>query len=493
MALPRPYAFCGALIAAFTLLRLAFVLAAPLDLAPDEAQYWDWSRTLQLSYYSKPPLIAWWIALWTSWLGDTVLGVRAGAVAGSVLLQGVWWWWAARVWRRPEAAPWVLLVLNTTVFLSAGAVLMTTDNLLLLWWSAALAFFHLVLRENRGWAPLAVALALGVLAKYTMLAFVPVALVAAWRWGRRWPLPPGFWARLGLALGLGAVVGGAPLIVWNLDHDWVGVKHVLYRGSIVGATATRLLRFDSPIEFVASQIALLTPWWAFFLLQGLRRSAALDPEVALLGRTFFWPVFGAFGLWSFHTKIEANWAVTAYAGGLMLVAETFRHVAATHPRSRRWIVGASLGVALAVYLQAVVPLPGPLLGRLVGWREMGEAVGRQMQALPGPTFAFAEEYGVTAELSFYTPGQQRAYCIDTGRKRNQYDLWPAPGPGFQDAVFVQRGRKAMPPPQVQALFRHIEPPIFLETSRRGIRGQTFTLFVCRGYCGRWPHTEAKKY
>src|SRR5438045_4592691 len=31
----------------------------PLDLAADEAHYWDWSRHLDWSYYSKGPLVAW--------------------------------------------------------------------------------------------------------------------------------------------------------------------------------------------------------------------------------------------------------------------------------------------------------------------------------------------------------------------------------------------------------------------------------------------------
>src|SRR5204862_4108891 len=30
----------------------------PLDLSGDEAHYWDWSRQLDLSYYSKGPLVA---------------------------------------------------------------------------------------------------------------------------------------------------------------------------------------------------------------------------------------------------------------------------------------------------------------------------------------------------------------------------------------------------------------------------------------------------
>src|SRR5688572_14012601 len=33
----------------------------PIDLSGDEAHYWDWSRRLDLSYYSKGPLVAYLI------------------------------------------------------------------------------------------------------------------------------------------------------------------------------------------------------------------------------------------------------------------------------------------------------------------------------------------------------------------------------------------------------------------------------------------------
>ena len=53
-----------------TLVRLFVLRASPLQLYPDEAQYWVWSRSLDLGYFSKPPLIAWIIWLTTAALGD---------------------------------------------------------------------------------------------------------------------------------------------------------------------------------------------------------------------------------------------------------------------------------------------------------------------------------------------------------------------------------------------------------------------------------------
>src|SRR4030066_1654388 len=38
---------------ALTLFRYYYILTGPLDLSPDEAEYWTWSRRLDLSYYEK--------------------------------------------------------------------------------------------------------------------------------------------------------------------------------------------------------------------------------------------------------------------------------------------------------------------------------------------------------------------------------------------------------------------------------------------------------
>src|SRR4030088_3294970 len=71
----------------------------PLDLAPDEAHYWDWSRHLDWSYYSKGPLVAYLIRIscilagpWSRWLtGSEMLGVPLPAVlCGSLLLVSLY-------------------------------------------------------------------------------------------------------------------------------------------------------------------------------------------------------------------------------------------------------------------------------------------------------------------------------------------------------------------------------------------------------------------
>src|SRR5688500_18378994 len=61
--------------------HLSFVRdpSCPIDFSGDEAHYWDWSRQLDLSYYSKCPLVAYLIRASCSIFGDTMWAVRLPA------------------------------------------------------------------------------------------------------------------------------------------------------------------------------------------------------------------------------------------------------------------------------------------------------------------------------------------------------------------------------------------------------------------------------
>src|SRR5690606_37863562 len=69
------------LVGLVTALRAVYVLwLCPYDLIEDEAHYWEWSRRLDWSYYSKGPGVALLIAAATELLGTTAGAVRLPAV-----------------------------------------------------------------------------------------------------------------------------------------------------------------------------------------------------------------------------------------------------------------------------------------------------------------------------------------------------------------------------------------------------------------------------
>ena len=525
-----------------TVARYYFVASGQLNLVQDEAQYWDWSRHPQLSYYSKGPLIAWIIKAGTAVFGNTELGVRIGAIFGSAAAQIIVYAGIAGLMRKPRLGVITLFILNTMPLFLASGILMTTDNPLFVCWLAALFCLHAttVRPESRWpWIGLGAAMALGVLAKYTMLVMVGIALLHSLVLFRHGMLPRGHMRKLALALGAGAAVGLLPILVWNAGNGWASFRHVGRLAGVAPAAtdAGAAIRPALWLEYIGGQFGLVSPWWLVFMLYGGGRAlvrcvraipadAARERREAAEAALFccgFWPLFLFFLAWALPSRVYANWPAMCYASGIVLAgygvdsllekyrteAGIWRRSASPHsqprllPLTRRLLpVWAGLGVAFCLFLLAQGSLPHVLpekynpLARLKGWEDLGRRVGEVRGAMPDPqkVFVFSDAYDVTAQLAFYVPGQPVAFCADFGRRLNQYDFWPGPEDrkGW-DAIFVRRRPFVAPPPQLKAMFREVGQPETYRSTHRGGPGRTFGILVLKGFTGEWPRESRGIY
>src|SRR5206468_4220823 len=156
---------CHALAALLVLAAAAghvayLAYACPLDLAPDEAHYWDWSRHLDWSYYSKGPLVAWLIRAscelagpWSEQVvGNGMLAVRLPAVlCGSLLLVSLYVL-TVQVFGRERLAAAVVAVALTLPLIAAGSSLMTIDAPYTCCWGWALVVGHHAIFRGAAWA-----------------------------------------------------------------------------------------------------------------------------------------------------------------------------------------------------------------------------------------------------------------------------------------------------------------------------------------------------
>src|SRR5882757_9889260 len=217
-AAPRAYGV-WALVAviAITVVRLVLLAVQSADLYPDEAQYWFWSLHPALGYYSKPPLVAWVIALTTRAFGDSEFGIRLAAPLLHAIAAAFVYGIAARLYNR-RTGFWSALAYITLPGVSLSAFLISTDAVLLPCWAAALYAF-IRAREpggERWWIAVGITAGLGLLAKYAMAywllsAFGYVLLVRE----ERRHLP-----RL-LGASLIALLLYLPNLWWNWHHDFV--------------------------------------------------------------------------------------------------------------------------------------------------------------------------------------------------------------------------------------------------------------------------------
>src|SRR5438067_2271821 len=174
----RAYAaWASAAVSAITAARLVWLAGQSADLYPDEAQYWFWALHPALGYYSKPPLIAWLIALTTGVLGDSEFAIRLSAPVLHAVAAGFVYAAAARLYDS-RTGFWSSLAYASLPGVSLSAFIISTDAVLLPCWAAAVYAF-IRAREpggGRWWVVVGFSAGMGLLAKYAMAYWLLSAL-----------------------------------------------------------------------------------------------------------------------------------------------------------------------------------------------------------------------------------------------------------------------------------------------------------------------------
>lgn len=514
-------------------LRLGyFAYDCPLDLAPDEAHYWDWSRhPLEWSYYSKGPLVAYLIrgscliaGPWSQQLtGSNMLAVRLPAVlCGSLVLVSLYVL-TLQVFRRAALAVLVVALGLTLPVLDAGACLMTIDAPFTCCWGWALVLGHRAVFRGSAWAwpATGLVLALGILAKYTMVLWLLSAglFLLASPVHRRLLFRPGFWIMTAVA-----ALGGVPILIWNIQHGWVTFHHV---NTLAGLNDGPRWFWSGPLAYLGGQCVLLLVFWFFAWLAAMvAHRPWREPDEGV--RYLWWlsaPTFLVFLLFSPKTGGgELNWPVTAYFSGIVLtVAWLVRQLQSPI----RWYAGwtaASLATACMLGLGLIglvhhTELAYPVLARLAGspsireplplrrldptcrlrgWRTLAAEVDRIRAELHNegiePVLATGS-WSLPGELGFYCAGHPIAYTVGValGDRQSQYDLW-RPNPiadseRFQGRTFILvSGLNS----EISEAFREVSEPRFVLHRERGQPICFWEVFVCRGYRG-FPAHDRKKY
>ncbi len=241
----------------FALFRILYILLYPLDPSPEEAQYWDWSRHLDLSYYSKPPMVAYMIFVSRTLLSDTELAVRIVPVLLSFLLSV-----ATYLFLRDLVGERKAVVASTVPHLFVGpsinSVLMTTDSPFVFFWGITiLVLYRAILNDSVTlWILVGILAGLSFLSKYTAVFLLPLGILSLYFLRRDKVFSPKPYLSL-----IPAFILSLPVLLWNAKHGWVSVKHVLSLG-FSGSSRSGLGTF---FEFLGGQVLLMS-LFPFFLM-----------------------------------------------------------------------------------------------------------------------------------------------------------------------------------------------------------------------------------
>lgn len=389
--------------------------------------------------------------IFTGIFGHTNVAVRLSAVLFSAGTAWVVFELGKKMFRDPRVGFWAATMLLVMPFFHLASFFHTTDSSLLFFW--ALSFYWLWMatetHKTSYWIYAGMSSAMGMLSKNTMVLVIPLILLYLLLVDAKQLKEKGFYIFC-LVFSLSFI----PIIIWNIQNDFVTFKHVGSLGGVVGESKTfdiiASLKYIS--EYAGGQMAIISAFFIPFLLMSFRRMLKYKERqmiFILLPAVLVWCLF--FGI-SISKRVEVNWPVFAYVNlSIAMVYVVSR--AEEYWRKYALYSTAVSGLMIVLimnpasldsfgYKKVLKPERDPL-GRLAGYTEMGQRVDFLIDSLAlEQYFIFSDSYHLASEMAFYVAGNPQTYTINLGRRKNQFDLWP----GIEqfenrayDGIYLQRG------------------------------------------------------
>lgn len=405
-----------AIVIGSTLIRT--LAAGAIPLLDDEAHYWVWARHLMWGYPDHPPMIAGLVALGTRLLGDSVLGIRLCVVViGTASTVAVYV--LARRLFSPAAGLRAALLFQVIPAMSANGIMAAPDAPLALFWLLGMLFGWMATTGVLwAWPAAGAAAGLAIQCKLAggALAFALAGFVLTTPSQRRWLRTPGPFLAV-----LAGLVMVAPLIIWNMGHEWATFRRAavvtpwIPPTNLVGNVAALLgaqFLYYAPLGFPILAAGLVA---AFRLARGDDRfryllwCAVPTLAVVLLGAT--------------RALAKPHYTGPALLAGVVAAAALWTQW--RHQRLLRAGIISSAAMLVAVLLLAAIP--NPILGffhsEARAWPKVAAEVERLLPTLgpPGQTFVLAEDYQAGSQLAFATRDRVRVVVPFRG-----FALWEPP-------------------------------------------------------------------
>lgn len=400
------------------LILAGIIVWGSLDLSPDEAQYWTWSQELAPGYYSKPPGIAWQIALTSFLFGSSAWGVRCGSLVIGFLIPYLLFRKSLCIGLTQKISFWAALLLATSplgFFVSFAA---TTDGGSILFFMLAILFAaEGMVKKKISWPIIGLLIGCGAL--YKWVAFVAWVFILPLLY--IYPQKKKGWLK-GVLISLVALI---PVLYWNFSHEWATFRHV--GETIFTKSSTR----GNIGDFLLANVGIVFPPFFYYCMRGGLKAFREKSAPFFFLATLFGGI-GVYLMLSLFKKIQINWVFYFYPPLMILGAwwalSTFKkgekHLKIGGILSSFLVIGGLLFFTLQP--KSWFPLPyrmNPFQQNL-GWSRL-PSILLSVGYNPEKEFLFSNKYQGASLLSFYAPLQKRAYFFNISENRkNQFSYWP---------------------------------------------------------------------
>ena len=404
------------------LLIIKIVLAATLAPFGDEAWYWQESRALDWSFSDLPLATALLIRLGETLLGHGVLAMRAPFLLLGALLPLILVHTGTRLFGARAGWFTGLLALGLPLLGTLGMFALPDVPLTL---CAAVGFDALEraarTRRLRDWCVLGIALAGAGLSHYraAMLLLTGLAFLLLAARGRQLWRDRGLWISVGIAL-----LGLVPLLIFNLEHDWVALSFQAVERNPWTFHADGLVQPLEQAIVCTPLFYLLLIWAAWRCVKRAGEGAPWDVlSICAVVPLSAWFVLGCF---ADDTRLRLHWPLPAYLPLLVALpalldpARARRGLRKPVSIAAFIILAAGCVLTFAYFSAAALPGGAASLARFkafpehwVGWNE---AAAETTELLHDEHFRdatlVADNFMLAAELDFALAAARPVYSLD---------------------------------------------------------------------------------
>ena len=417
-------------------------LSYVLELHPDEAYYWLWSRRLAMSYYDHSPMVAYFIRL-TTFFSHNELAVRFSTIIVTVILSYVIFKFTKKIFsatvissadvNSTTLASAAVVLLNTLPIMLVGSIVITPDTPLLLFYGLALVSLYnfISYEKTKDIYFTGLFLGLAMLSKYTALFFLPCLLlymisVKKFHWFKN----PHFYGA-----GLLALAIFSPVLIWNTQHGWISFNHQVtnrltdatFRFGRVGDYLGGQMLAFGPVVFVP---AFLGGIYTFFCALKKANAKMMFNAKILFLLSFALPPIVFFIFVALKRNPGANWPAFAYIPLSIFTVYYLLNGGEFKKKLLTW--GIALNVVLCIIVglntkYSFIPLARISHTQAIadatnwfgGWRMLADKLLYKDVKL-----AIANSHQRAAIISYYT--RDKIFTVVEGPRLNHFAFWPVP-------------------------------------------------------------------
>ena len=398
-----------------------------LELHPDEAYYWLWSKHLAFGYYDHSPMIAYFIKL-TTLFWDSELFVRLSSIIATIIISILMWKFTKKLFENEIISSAAVIMVNTLPLMLVGSIIITPDTPLFLFFAFAVYYLWRLIETNetKYWYLTGLFLGLSMLSKYTGVLFgLSLIIYMLLDKKLKWLRNKHFYFMLLLSF-----LVFLPVILWNWHQDWISFTYQIDHG-----LKSSKLHPEYIFEYLGSQALVAGP---IIFIAGIFAAISYfrsKYSKKIFLASFSIPIIAIFIFTALKRYPGANWPVCAYfAFSIMTAQYLFENITAF--KKKFLISGISLNIILSVFAglhsaYAIVPIykfsPKAAVADATnwfrGWQNLGNILKeRDIKYI----ITHSHQWGGT--LAYYTRGSGIDVFLDNVPKKryNQFMYWTIP-------------------------------------------------------------------